>query len=224
VTVLVLGAGGFIGLNVTERLLARRIDLRCGRRARGNVLTLRRMGAPLVVADLDEPATVEEAMRGCDVVVHCAGHYPRHSLDREGTLAVGARQIRTVLDAAARARVRRLVYVSSTATVAPAPDGRSDERHRFEGPPGFGVYHDLKWAMESAVLAEDRFEVVVVCPGACLGPWDLRVGTSALVLAIARGLGPPYPDGVVNVVDARDVAEAVSRLVVAGAPPRSVLI
>lgn len=209
-TTLVLGAGGFLGLNVVEALLAAGGEPpRCGRRARGNVLALRRLGAPMVVADLDRPDTLDDAMRGCDVVIHAAGHYPRDSLRPAASLETGLRQLDHVLDAAARAGVRRVVYVSSLATEAPGVDG---------------VYHRLKRTMEERALAEDRLEVVAACPGACLGPWDLRVGTSALLVALARGVDPPHPDGWINVVDVRDVAAAVVTLARDPSPPRRLVL
>ena len=221
---LVLGGGGFLGLNLVEALLASGAVPRCGRRARGNVLSLRRLHVPLVPAELDAPLELERAMEDCATVFHLAGHYPRLSLDPSGALATGLGQLRNVLEAAARAGVKRLVYVSSAATAAPAPAGPSDERHVYATRPGHGTYHDLKWEMERLALAEDRFEVVVACPGACLGPWDLRVGTSALLVATARGLDPPHPDGWLNLIDARDVATALIRLSTLPAPPKRVLL
>ena len=223
-TVLVLGAGGFLGINLVEALLASGEIPRCGRRHRGNVLALRNLRASLVPAELDEPLELERAMEGCTTVFHLAGHYPRLSLEPARALATGLGQLRNVLGAAARAGVKRLVYVSSAATAAPAPEGPSDERHVYATAPGHGAYHDLKWAMERLALAEDRFEMVVACPGACLGPWDLRVGTSALLVATARGLDPPHPDGWINLIDARDVATALLRLSTLPAPPRRVLL
>jgi len=163
-------------------------------------------------------------MEGCQIVIHLAGHYPKTSLDPVGTLQLGLRQTRNVLDAAASAGVRRLVYVSSTATVAPNPDGPSDERHTYATSPGHGTYHDLKWHMEQAFLAEDRLEVVVACPAACLGPGDLRVGTAALLVAMAHGMDPPHPDGHVPVVDVRDVGRAVAAMALTPQCPRRVLI
>jgi dihydroflavonol-4-reductase len=226
---LVLGANGFLGLNLVDALLAAGIRPRCSRRKRSNVLALRQRRAPMVLADLDAPESLEAAMEGCETVFHLAGHYPRLSLEPTRTLAVGVTQMDAVLDAAARAGVRRLVYVSSTATAAPAPEVRghrrpSDERDVFAGPPGFGAYHDLKWAMEARALREDRFEVLVACPGACLGPWDLRAGTSALLLALARGLDPAHPDGVINPVDVRDVAQALLLLATHPSPPKRTLL
>jgi len=221
---LVLGAGGFLGLNLVDALLAHGVTPRCGRRKRSAVLALRERKVPLVQADLDDPDQLRAAMAGCRTVFHAAGHYPRLSLDLAAALDTGLRQLRNVLDAAAAAGVRRVVYVSSTATAAPASAGPSDERHVHAQMPGLGTYHDLKWAMERVALDETRLEVIVACPGACLGPWDLRAGTSALLYALARRLDPPHPDGVVNAVDVRDVALGLVRLSQHPAPPRRILL
>ena len=232
---LLLGAGGFLGLNLHAHLTAegeargphpQLPELRCGRRRRSNVLTLRRRGAELVLADLDQPQTVLEAMRGVDTVFHLAGHYPRLCTDPLGTLTLGLRQLEAALDAAADAGVRRMIYVSSTATVAlpSAPGSRATEADVYAAPPGIGVYHDLKWRLERRVLHEDRFETIVACPGACLGPLDWKVGTSALLVATAHGKCPPHPDGPVNLVDARDVARALAELGHMATPPRRVLL
>jgi dihydroflavonol-4-reductase len=224
VSVLVLGGNGFLGLSIVPALLEHGIVPACGRRKRSNVLGLRALRVPLVLADLDQPETLAQALRGCETVVHVAGHYPRLSVDAPGSLALATRQTRALLDAAAAAGVRRLVYVSSTATVAPRVDGPSTELDRYPRPPGHGTYHDLKWHLEALVEAEERLETVTVCPGACLGPHDYRLGTSAFLAATARGLQPEHPDGVVNVVDVRDVGQAVARLVRLASPPRRLLV
>ena len=225
VETLLLGAGGFLGLHTLDALRDLGVEPRCGRRRRSNVLGLRSRKARMVPADLDDADSLRAAMDGCEVVVHAAGHYPKTSLDPQAALELGLRQTHAVLEAAVAAKVRRLVYVSTTSTVAPAPDGGpSDERHTWSAPPPFGTYHALKWQMERAVLAEDRLEIAVACPAACLGPGDLRVGTSALLVATSRGMDPPHPDGTVPVVDARDVGRAVARLATLADPPRRVLL
>ena len=221
----VLGAAGFLGINLVDALLAAGVTPRCGHRRRTNIIPLRRRKVPLVIADLEAPETLAEALADTDVVYHVAGHYPRTAHDPEATVARAVRELRAVLDAAAHAGVKRLIYVSSTATVARRADGRpSSEADVFPAPPGFGGYHDAKWHMEALAAAEDRFEVVTACPGACLGPWDLRVGTSALLVAMARGLNPPHPDGPVSPVDVRDVGRALVRLGAMPDPPRRVLL
>lgn len=224
-TSLVLGAAGFLGVNLVDALVASGEAPRCGRRARTNVLALRQRKVPLVLADFDQPETLVEAMRGVDVVYHLGAHYPRLSVDPEGERRLGLTRLEHVLDAAARAGVRRLVFVSSTATVAQRSDGApSSEADRFETCPTLGTYHDLKWHLEARAAEEHRFEVSIACPGACLGPWDLRVGTSAMLVALARGLEVPYPDGVVSWVDVRDVARGLVAMGSLPRPPSRVLL
>ncbi len=222
---LVLGAAGFLGLNLLDVMSAVGIRPRCGRRARTNVIPLRRRAVPLVHADLDDPRTLRAAMAGVRVVYHLAGHYPRLSLHREAALRTGLSQLRAVLQTAGAAGVERLVYVSSTATVAANPTGRaSDESHTFASAPGFGVYHDLKWHMEETARREAECEVVIACPGACLGPFDYRLGTAGMIAAVARGADPPHPDGIVNLVDVRDVARALVALGTTADVPSRVLL
>jgi len=186
---IVLGAAGFLGLNLVDALVAGGVVPRCGRRRREFVIPLKKRKVPMVVVELDEPEVLASAMEGCDVVFHAAGHYPRFCVDPEAVLELGIRQTRNALDAAARAGVQRFVYVSTTATVAPNPDGPSTEEHVYSAPPGYGLYHHLKWTMEQLVAEEDRFETRIACPAGCIGPWDLRVafGTSALPWPASHG-------------------------------------
>ncbi len=223
-SVLVLGAGGFLGLNVVDALLASGIVPRCGRRRRGNVLGLRQREVPLVEADLDQGATLAAAMAGCRTVVHLAGHYPRLSNRPLEAVQLATRQTKEVLQAAVAARVERLIYVSSTATVAVVAGRASNEDDVFSSSPGFGTYHAVKWAMEAAVASERFVQTVTVCPGACLGAFDWKIGTAAMLWSLRRGECPPHPEGLVSWVDVRDVALAIARLVAAPAAPKRVLL
>jgi len=224
VKILVLGGAGFLGVNIVEALTHAGLQPTAAHRKRTNTILLRRRKVPRVLADLDDLDSLTEAMRGFSTVVHAAGHYPTYSNDLDAALVTGVGQSTRVLDAAAAAGVKRLIYLSSTATVAPSERGISDERDLYEEPPAHGVYHFLKWQMEQVFLGEDRLEVVVLCAGACIGPWDLRVGTSALLVATARGMQPPHPDGWVNLVDARDVGRAVSIVARRPAPSKRLIL
>lgn len=222
--VLVLGANGFLGQHVVDSLRAAGVEPVAGRRARANVLGLRARRVAMVVADLDDPASLRAAMRGCSTVIHAAGHYPRLSLDREGTLRLGLGQTAAVLRAAEDAGVRRLVYVSSTATVRPAPGRPSDEADTWADPPSVGVYHDLKWAMERLVAGFGGVETRVALPSGCVGPGDLRFGTAGMLVALARGDDPPHADGRVALVDPRDAAAGIVLQALRGDAPARVIL
>lgn len=220
----VIGGSGFVGLHVLDALRARGAEPLAIVRSPLPRAALRSRGVRVSRADVNDPDALEDALMGHTSVVHAAAFYPRTSLDPVGAVFAARAQMRCVLEACANAHVRRLVFVSSTATVASAVDRASDERDVYAGSPGFGAYHDAKWAMEDLALRESRFEVVVVCPGACLGPLDLRLGTNGVVVAAARGLVPAFADGWVNTVDVRDVAKAIAALVEARDPPKRLVL
>ena len=223
-TTSVIGGGGFLGLNLIDALAESGVKPLCVRRARGNVLGLLTRRVPMVVGDLSDAESLADALEGTKVLYHLAGHYPRTSLHREAALHRARTETQVVLDAATRAGVQRLIYVSSTATVAPAEGRPSSEVDRFPGPPGLGAYHDVKWVMEDLVDKDHRLDTITVCPSACLGPHDLRVGTSGLLVALARGMDPAYPRGLVSIVDVRDVAEALVRLGTSRSPPSRLIL
>lgn len=223
--VLILGAGGFLGLNIVRAWLDAGVMPLCGRRPRGNVLGLRELGVPMVTTDFSSRDSLAAALGAAEVVIHAAAHYPRFSTSPELTLRQGLSELNQVLDAAARAGVRRLVFVSSTATIAPRADGqRSTEAQAFSEAPAHGTYHQLKWALEQRAVAEDRLQVTIANPSACLGPHDWKVGTSSLLLATARGLRPAYPGGLISTVDARDVALGVRALATTDSPPQRMIL
>lgn len=217
----VLGASGFLGLHAL-RACARRERTRGI--ARRSTHWLRGAGVPVAYADLDQPEALRAALQGARVLVHAAAHYPRLSSHPADSVALAVRQSRAVAEAAASAGVERVVLLSSVATAAPNPDRPSDEGDRYATPPLGGTYHAVKWHIERVFEADPRFRTHTLCPGACVGPGDWRLGTQGALLGVARGRSVALPDGWVNPVDARDVGEAAARVAVHPDPPARLLL
>jgi dihydroflavonol-4-reductase len=151
-------------------------------------------------------------MQGREVVFHCAGHYPRYSLDLTREVACGTRTTRNVVTAALRAGVERLVVTSSVATVGPAgPGGElSDERDAISQAARDSVYVAVKQAIETEALGATAqgLDVVVTCPTGIVGELDVKAGTGFVFVALAHGMLPFYVQGRTNLVDADDIARA----------------
>lgn len=162
--VLVTGALGFIGGAVADRYRSLGaevlgIDLRADP-ARG-----------VAEGDTARPGAWQDALQGCDVVVHTAAVVsfradPDGSVWRTNVLGT-----RNVLAAAARAAVGRVVHLSSvTAFGFDFPDGADESWPvRCNGVP----YVDTKVAGEQVVLmahARGEVECTVIRPGDVYGP------------------------------------------------------
>lgn len=210
---IVVGGTGFVGMNVARALVADGHDVIATRRERANTLVARKLRVPLVRAELHDEPALAAAMTGRDVVFMCAAHYPRFSLDEAHEVAVARARVRSTLEAARRAGVRRYVLTSSVTT---------HPRGLVHG----GVYHAVKHAIEDEAARARDLEVVVLRPTGILGEMDVKVGTGTIVVALATDRLPFFVDGTIDVVDADDVARAHvaaatrasagARLVVAG--------
>jgi len=209
---LVIGGTGFVGLNVVRALTERGITPRCTRRQTSNTLFLRKFKPEQVVASLDDPESLRQAMDGCDTIFMAAGHYPRYSLQQSRQVDTALRRIDNVIGAARAHSIRRFVFTSSVVTMdwRTCPDQVLTEDQVATTPPPQSVYHAVKFALERRVLeaAADGLPAVVLCPTGVLGEYDLKAGTGFFLVALARRMMPTYPDGRINLVDAGAVADA----------------
>jgi dihydroflavonol-4-reductase len=82
-------------------------------------------GLPVSYAagDLTEPGSVGRAIRGCDAVIHCAADYRIWVPDPDAMRAVNVDGTRAVMRAVLAEGCRRVVHVSSVATLKPRSDG-----------------------------------------------------------------------------------------------------
>lgn len=108
---LITGGAGFLGINLCRHLLARGHGVRSLDIApfeypeRSAVEALR--------GDIRDRASVERAMAGTEIVVHCAAALPL--APREEILSTGVTGTAILLESAVAHRIERFIYISSTA-------------------------------------------------------------------------------------------------------------
>jgi len=227
--VLVTGGAGFLAGHVILQLVAAGHEVTATVRAAGRAPAVRdalaEAGLPrdaalsFAVADLTADRGWDEAVEGCEFVLHVASPFPATAPKREEELIVPARDgTLRVLRAASRAGVRRVVMTSSFAAVGnghPAAKTRFDESDWTDvEAPGLAAYVRSKTIAERAawdfVAAQDAGPALsVVNPVGIFGP-TLGTGLSAstrIVRSLLDGAIAACPRVYFGMVDVRDVAD-----------------
>ena len=202
---LVTGATGFVGSHLIEALRRRGDDVTALARSATKAAALGPLGVRVVPGDLHDRAALQRAVEGQDVVYHVAGAIAaRNEADflaanHDGTLHV--------TEAAARAAVGRLVFVSSMAAAGPTDRGRP--LRGDEPPRPVTAYGRSKLAAETAVRASP-LPWTIIRPPMVYGPRDQEV---LKVFRLARlGLAPVLGDGTqeLSAVHVADLANALA--------------
>jgi dihydroflavonol-4-reductase len=207
-TAFVTGGSGFVGGALVRRLASAGTEVFAAVRTDEAATTVERLGARPVRVDLADVDATARAMRGCDVVFHVAGVNrlcPRH----EAAMHAGNVDLPvSVVRAAARAGVGRVVHTSSAATIGEEAGtvGREDSPHRgwFLSP-----YERTKYLGERTVLAlgpELGIDVVSVNPASVQGP-GRATGTGRLFLRVASARTAALFRTWISIVDVDDCAE-----------------
>ena len=206
---LVTGASGWLGTRLVESLVRglpevpalaqppRRAGVRCLVRTDADGAELAELpGVACVPGNLTAPETLERFLEGAfgATLFHCAGViHPSRVSEFEAVNAAGTRHL---LDAAARAGVRRFIHVSSNSPFGPNPtrDHLFTEDAAYHPYMGYGR---SKMAGEQAVSqanADGRLETVIVRAPWFYGPGQPPRQTQFFTM-IRKGSFPLVGDG-----------------------------
>jgi nucleoside-diphosphate-sugar epimerase len=227
--VLVTGGTGFVGCHTVAALVDHGHQVRLLVRDRGRIApALGPLGiaeVDAVVGDVTDPVAVEQAMRGCDAVVHAAAVYsldPRRAARMAHTNPTGTD---IVLGAAHRQGLDPIVYVSSVGVFWPSTVARLTA-----GTPlgtGVGPYTCSKLAAEEVARGYQQAgaPVVITYPAGVLGPHDPHLSdTVRAIRDVLRGRWPVLPQGRLPLVDVREVAALHAAVLRPSQGPRRYLL
>jgi dihydroflavonol-4-reductase len=206
--VFVTGGSGFLGGAIVERLVARGRRVVALARSPDARRTLEALGAEPAPGDVRDRDSLERAMRGCSVAFHVAGVNAFCLRDNSEMFAVNVVGSAAVIEAAARARVGRIVYTSSAASLGEAPGTVGDESTPHRGW-FLSHYERSKFEGERAAskrAAELGVELVTLNPSSVQGPGRAG-GTARLLTAYLRGRLRVVVASRVSLVDIADCAE-----------------
>lgn len=174
----------------------------------------------LFEANLTSEAGWDEAVQGCDYVLHIASPCQFHSLSNEiESIEPAIKGTRIVAEAAIKHRVKRLVATGSCITITSnRPSGSYTEDGRYTchiykattPNPSYSLEKAL-WELHKAQTGDHKTEIVVAMPSLLFGPTviDNKGDLSFSEIVMATFLdgtyaGIPEPDIEHRTVDVRD--------------------
>lgn len=206
----VTGATGFLGSHVARVLAERGADLRLLVRPTSNLRNIEGLKAEIASGDLRDATSLEKAISGCDTVFHVAADYRLWVRDPREMYLSNVDGTRSILEAARKNGVRRVVYTSSVATMKFTRSGSlANEDSPVSLADMIGHYKRSKFMAEQVAMEAGRGgeQVVTVNPTTPVGEQDVKpTPTGRIVLDFLKRKFPAYVDTGLNLVDVRECA------------------
>jgi len=200
----VLGASGFVGSRFVEKMhLTGEASVRPIVRNFSSLARLARFELDWRVTDLADVPKLTEALQGCDVLLH--------SIVGDESVILGS--IPPVYEAAQRAGIRRIVYLSSSSVHGLAPHPSTTEETPLSDQQPF-AYNNAKVRAEklwTQLRRTGKVEVVGLRPSIVFGPrsrWCSDLASEALAgMAYLVGEG----NGICNTIYIDNLLQAIAR-------------
>jgi len=205
VKLLVTGGTGFLGSTLVPLL----------REAGHDVRVLVRSDAPFpgaesVKGDVRDPESIHRALDGVEGLYHLAGLVSRDPADARRMYELHVEGTRHLLEAAARAKLKRIVLASSSGTIGVSRFRRvatEEDDYPIETVGKWPYYLSKIYEEKIAIeLSRRGLPVVILNPSLLLGPGDGRMSSTQDIFRFLMGRIPVMPRGGISFVDVRDAA------------------
>ena len=202
---LVTGGTGFLGSTLVPLL----------REAGHDVRVLVRSDAPFpgaesVKGDVRDPESIRRALDGVEGLYHLAGLVSRDPADARRMYELHVEGTRHLLEAAARAKLKRIVLASSSGTIGVSRFRRvatEEDDYPIETVGKWPYYLSKIYEEKIAIeLSRRGLPVVILNPSLLLGPGDGRMSSTQDIFRFLMGRIPVMPRGGISFVDVRDAA------------------
>lgn len=224
--VFLTGITGFLGKHVAQTCL--QAGMYVTALCRKNSLYLEGLDSRVrfVTGDLVGDHSWSKELEAHDAVVHCAADTNMSAYAGGSRWLVNTLGLTNIARLSREAGVRMFVHVSTANTMLNGAV-RADETTIAKISRNALPYVNTKIEGEEMLLEEFRnsgFPVCIVNPTFVLGPGDHRMGSTRLIRAMLKNRVIAHTSGGKNIVDVRDVADAVVNAISRGQPGHRYLL
>ena len=208
--VAITGGTGLLGEHIVAIFLAKGVDVVAVHRG-GPELGLP-AGLTKRQADVLDQASLREAFEGVDSVIHTAAFVSFNPRQRKKIFEVNVNGTRNVVDTCLQLGIRNLIHISSVAALGRKPGEPITEENKWTGAYS-SDYGKSKYLAELEVFrgAEEGLTVSLVNPSVILSSSQPH-RSSGILFDYVWNENRFYTGGILNYIDARDVAAAVFQL------------
>jgi len=210
--ILVTGGTGFLGSELIKQLTDSGLAVRALKRKTSLIPSIIE-GNKLIdwfEADINEPATLEDAFVGITKVFHCAAFVSFNPKDKKQLFHVNIEGTSNIVNLCVENNCR-LLHVSSVAALGDAKKGKQiTEQDFWEYDARAHAYGLSKYEAEMEVWRgiTEGLDAVIVNPSVIIGKNAGFEGSGA-IFKLVKGGFPFYTDGASGFVDVEDVAKAM---------------
>lgn len=166
-----------------------------------------------VNGDLLDVVSLQDAMKGCDEVIHAAAMVSFHPREADVLYQMNVLGTRYMVDVALESGIQRFLHISSVAALGRKNDGVAiNEQSKWVDGLDASGYARSKYGAEQEVWrgAEEGLSVVIVNPVVVVGAGRAE-HSSGQIFAGASGRSR-YINGMISLVDVRDVSKMALQL------------
>jgi dihydroflavonol-4-reductase len=220
--VILTGADGFLGTNITHELLNRNYTVRAFIQPGRPAGLLENMTIEKITGDILNPQEITDVAKGCDAMIHAAANtsiWPARSVvirkvNIEGT--------KNVIEAALAAGIKRMVYIGTANTFG---FGTKEKPGHEENPYTAGKYKvdylDSKYRAHQKIMEAVKtrnLPCVIVNPTFMFGPYDSKPSSGEMIRGVYKGRVPGYTQGGRNFINVKDAATGIVNALTKGTP------
>jgi dihydroflavonol-4-reductase len=217
--ILITGATGFIGRQLTRDLAARGQGVRVLARSRCKAKTLFGETVEISPGELEDQASLDRACRGVEIIYHVAGSYRFGLRHRRELWRTNVEGTEALLRAADRSGAKRIVHLSSGGVLTRPDLALIDEKDFPATMPRFSAYKASKWEAERRVLDWVRrgLPVMIASTTCPIGRGDeAPTPTGRMILDFMRGRFPFYCRTGLNFIGIADLSRGLQQVAAEG--------
>ncbi len=211
--IIVTGANGFLGSNLCKKLVLQGFDVTVVIRKNSDISEIKNLSLKYAHGDVTDLASLIEAFKNQDYVIHLAGLISYKKYDREKMHLVNVLGTENVIQACFQNKIKKLIHLSSVVTIGSSfyPETLNEKSPYTIENLNLGYFETKREAEKKVILAAETGKLHAVCvnPSTIYGFADAKKGSRKNQIKVAQGKLPFYTSGGVNVVSVDDVTDGI---------------